>query len=119
VLSDNLSHFLIDLASDSDRMAAFLVDPAGALAGSLLTDEEKAAVLTRDTARVRAALGRFSLAMAEPVAVMKKRPIINPRKDRKTDDPPEPVASKQRKPGSTSKRKPAARKGGRKSSKKK
>jgi hypothetical protein len=117
VLSDNLSHFLIDLASDSDRMAAFLADPAGALAGSPLSDEEKAAVLTRDSARVRAAFG-FSLAMDEPVAVMKKRPIITPGKKRKTDDPPEPVATKQRKPGS-SKRKPASRKGGRKSSKKK
>jgi hypothetical protein len=118
VLSDNLSHFLIDLASDSDRMAAFLADPAGALAGSLLTDEEKAAVLTRDSVRVRAAFRRLNLAMDEPVAVMKKRPIITPGKTRKTDDPPEPVATKQRKPGS-SKRKPASRKGGRKSSKKK
>lgn len=112
-MRDNLSHFLIDLASDPMRMNAFLADPAGALAASLLTDEEKAAVLTRDSARVRRAFG-FMLAMDEPVAVMKKRPPT--RKDR--NGPSDPVATKQRKPGSK-KRAPATRKGGRKSSKKK
>jgi hypothetical protein len=117
VVSDNLSHFLIDLASDPVRMGAFLADPDGTLAASLLTDEEKAAVLTRDSARVRAAIG-LNLAMDEPVAVMKKRPPIPKRRKDDTAGPPDPVASKQRKPGSK-KRTPAARKGGRKSSKKK
>ncbi|HXD18848.1 MAG TPA: hypothetical protein VN654_17665 [Vicinamibacterales bacterium] len=116
-MSDNLNHFLIDLASDADRMAAFTADPAAALAASRLTNEERAAVLSRDSARVRAALG-FSLAMAEPVAVTHKRPTINPPGKRKTDDAPEPVATKQRKPASK-KKTPASRKGGRKSSKKK
>ena len=109
-MSDKLTHFLIDLASDSIRMDAFLADPAGMLATSLLTDEEKRAVLTRDGHRVRSALG-FSLAMPEPVAVMKKRPPT--LKDQNTNDSAKPAANKQRKPGSK-KGSPAARKGGRK-----
>ena len=115
-MSDNLSHFLIDLASDSTRMDAFLADPARALAGSLLTDEEKAALLTRDATRVRAALRRLDLA-AEPVAAMKKRPMITPARNRTDEDPADPVPPRQRKPAS--KKRTPARKGGRKSSKKK
>lgn len=115
-MSDNLSHFLINLASDPVRMNAFLADPEETLAASLLTDEEKAAVLTRDSARVRAAIG-LSLAMDEPVAVMKKRPPIPKRRKDDPAEPPDPVATKQRKPGS--KKRTPARKGGRKSSNKK
>lgn len=108
-MSDKLTHFLIDLASDPVRMDAFQADPAGMLATSLLTGEEQSAVLTRDGHRVRSALG-FSLA-PEPVAVMKKRPPT--LKDQSRNDPAKPAANKQRKPGSK-KGSPAARKGGRK-----
>ncbi len=56
-MSESLNHFLVDLASNPDRMAAFMANPARALDHSNLTAPERAAVLTRDGARLRTALG--------------------------------------------------------------
>lgn len=56
-MSDNLSHFLVDLASSPDQMRAFLADPSRVLDGTSLSPGEKAAVLARDGAQIRAALG--------------------------------------------------------------
>jgi len=56
-VSDNLSHFLVDLASSPDQMRAFLVDPTRVLDGTSLSPGEKAALLARDGAQIRAALG--------------------------------------------------------------
>ena len=59
-MNDKLSGFLVDLASDPDRMARFLADPHGLLAGVDLTGDQKAAVLSRDSRRLAAALGAGS-----------------------------------------------------------
>ena len=55
-MSDNLSHFLVDLASDSDRLNAFLADPTQAVNATSMSEYEKAAVLSRDSAQIRSAL---------------------------------------------------------------
>jgi hypothetical protein len=56
-MSQNLRNFLVDLASDPDRMNRFVADPAGELAGAGLSAEQKAALLARDSAALRRALG--------------------------------------------------------------
>jgi hypothetical protein len=56
-MSERLKTFLVGLASDPERMSRFVVDPAGELDGAGLSPDEKAAVLARDSARLRRALG--------------------------------------------------------------
>jgi hypothetical protein len=55
-VSDNLSHFLVDLASNPDQMRAFLADPARVLESTSLGSDEKAAILARDGEQIRMAL---------------------------------------------------------------
>jgi hypothetical protein len=55
-MSERLSDFLIALATDSDRMSRYRDDPAGELERAGLTDEERAAVLARDSGLLRLAL---------------------------------------------------------------
>ena len=86
-MSNNLSDFLVDLASDPGRMAAFLADPSRMLNESSLTDEEKAAVLTRDGARIRGVLGVRPGLSAIPNGVTAKRPPASKSK-------PKPPAGK-------------------------
>jgi hypothetical protein len=47
-MSDNLSNFLVDLASDPDRLARFFSNPLGELNDSPLTSEERRMVISRD-----------------------------------------------------------------------
>jgi len=74
LVSDNLNNFLVDLASDPVRLDAFLADPLRTLNESLLTEDEKAAVMTRDGARIRTALHITPWQAALPEGVMAKRP---------------------------------------------
>jgi len=73
-VSDNLNNFLVDLASDPARMAAFLSDPSGVLNQSPLSEGERAAVLTRDGGPIRSALGVPPGMSALPNGAMAKRP---------------------------------------------
>ena len=73
-MSDNLDNFLVDLASDPARLRAFLADPQRTLHESLLTEEEKAAVTTRDGAAIRTALHITPWHTALPEGAMAKRP---------------------------------------------
>jgi hypothetical protein len=56
-VSETLTHFLVDLASDPNRMQAFLTNPRGVLDQSTLTAGQKSAVLSRDNGAIRRALG--------------------------------------------------------------
>ena len=56
-MSEKLKTFLVGLASDPERMGRFLVNPAGELDGAGLSVDEKTAVLARDSAALRHALG--------------------------------------------------------------
>src|SRR5262245_32104991 len=55
-MSENLANFLIDLASDPERMARFATNPGLELDASLLTAEEKAAVIAGDSDEIRRVL---------------------------------------------------------------
>lgn len=55
-MSENLKKFLVDLASDPERMRRYAVDPAGELDGAGLSADEKAAILSRDARSLRRAL---------------------------------------------------------------
>ena len=56
-MSERLRDFLVDLASRPEMTSRFAADPAGVLAQAGLTADESAAVLARDSDRLRAALG--------------------------------------------------------------
>lgn len=55
-MSDHLSDFLIDVASEPGRLASFAANPGFELDRSPLTAEERAAILAGDAARIRFAL---------------------------------------------------------------
>jgi hypothetical protein len=59
-MNDKLSSFLVDLASDPEKMSRFVADPHSLLVEADLTDNERAAVLSRDSRRLGAALGAVS-----------------------------------------------------------
>ena len=56
-MSQKLNSFLVDLVSDPERMARFLNAPEQVLAEADLTDDQKAAVMSRDSRRLAAAMG--------------------------------------------------------------
>ena len=55
-MSENLSSFLVDLASDPDRMARFKANPVFEMAEAGLSEGERAALLARDSRRLNDAL---------------------------------------------------------------
>ena len=55
-MSEILSDFLIDLASDPARLASFAANPEGVLAQSNLEAEERSALLAGDAEGLRMAL---------------------------------------------------------------
>lgn len=75
-MSNDLSNFLVDLASDPDRMAAFLADPLCMLNESSLTEDEKAAVMTRDAAAIRTALHIMPWQAALPEGATARKPPV-------------------------------------------
>lgn len=56
-----LNSFLVDLVSDHERMSRFLAAPHEVLAEADLTDDQKAALLSRDSRRLAAAMGPVSM----------------------------------------------------------
>jgi hypothetical protein len=56
-MGQTLKDFLINLASSPELMTQFAADPAAVLAGSGLSADEQAALLARDSDRIRAAIG--------------------------------------------------------------
>lgn len=88
-VSETLTDFLVDLASDADRMQAFLANPAQMLDQSTLSAEEKAAVLTRNSSEIRRAMGALSAAeslqnfMTVPPKKKKKKKKTGTKKKKK------------------------------------
>ena len=56
-MTDALTKFLVDLAVDPDLQAKYAADPEGVMSRAGLSDPERAAMLTRDATRIRAAMG--------------------------------------------------------------
>jgi hypothetical protein len=55
-MSENLSNFLVDLASDPDRMARFVSNPTGELDLTALSAAERQMVMSGDGGRLADAL---------------------------------------------------------------
>ena len=86
-MSGNLSEFLVDLASDPDRMAAFLADPDRVFDAAGLTEDERDAVRSRDTERLNVALGgglqlqgNTTNGVTRQAPARKKRPAVKKKK---------------------------------------
>jgi hypothetical protein len=71
-MSEILRDFLIDVAVDPDRAIRFAADPAAELDRLNLTSEERAALLARDSARLREALGAARKGVANVISQKKK-----------------------------------------------
>ena len=56
-MTGGLRDFLVRLATDPECLAQFTADPAAALEAAGLSPEERAGVLSRDSDRIREALG--------------------------------------------------------------
>jgi Aromatic-ring-opening dioxygenase LigAB, LigA subunit len=56
MMSGNLSHFLVDLVSNPDRMAAYLADPDRVFEEAGLTPQEREAIRSRDGRKLDEAL---------------------------------------------------------------
>jgi hypothetical protein len=76
-MSDNLSNFMVDLASDPDKMARFMSNPLNELDDSLLTAPERAVVLSRDGVKLQVLLRPLKTngSLSGGVKKKKKRPI--------------------------------------------
>jgi len=72
-MSEILRDFLIDVATDPDRAIRFAADPAAELDRLDLTSDERAALLARDSARLREALGAARKGGANVVMHKKKK----------------------------------------------
>jgi len=55
-MSENLSHFLVNLVSNPDRMAAYLADPDRVFEEAGLTPQEREAIRSRDGRKLDEAL---------------------------------------------------------------
>jgi hypothetical protein len=66
-----LRDFLIDVAVDPDLAIRFAADPAAEIDRLDLTNEERAALLARDSARLREALGAARKGAANVVSLKK------------------------------------------------
>lgn len=108
-MSENLNRFLVDLATDQNRLVRFADNPADELSGAGLTSDETTAVMSGDSRTVTAAAGGSRSGIIDdfltpaPVAPRrapgKRRPAKPARKKR-------PAKPPRRKPPS----KPARRK---------
>jgi len=74
-VSETLVDFLVDLASEPDRLRAFLSNPTHIVEQSRLSESDKAAILSRDCRTVLKALG---LAAGKTVMQMFKGAKVTP-----------------------------------------
>lgn len=93
-MADKLSAFLVDVAEDPNRLAQFSANARRELDRAGLTDAQKTAVLTRDSRKVRAALGTWALAANDDVLEVPGPPPPPPP----TSPPPRRQPPAKRKP---------------------
>lgn len=101
-MSGNLKDFLVELASSPELMTQFAADPAGVLDRTGLSADEKAAVLGRDSDRLRRALGASATDHLTQVGIVKRRGAKKRPARKKPGAKKRPVPSKKR--GGTKKR---------------
>jgi hypothetical protein len=104
----NLANFLADVGSDPNLLARLAADPAGQLQEADLTDHERAAVLTRDSRKIAAALAESGFALgdvSDDVLPSKKRAPAKraPKKTPKTPKKKAPKKSVRKRPSKAGK----------------
>ena len=113
-MNTNVSKFLVDLASNRDRLERFRVDPGGEIDRAPLTPDEKAAILAHDSQRVVEVLGGWTEGAIVEVLIVKRPPVKRPPvKKPPVKKPPVKRTPRKRAPGKR-KRKAPSRKGTRK-----
>lgn len=100
-MTEKMSAFLVDVAENPDQLAELMSNPERELGRAGLTDAQKAAVLSRDSRKVRAALGSPALSANDDVLEVPPPPPPPPT------PPPAPRPPTRRKP---TRRKPPAKK---------
>jgi hypothetical protein len=98
-MSGSLRDFLVNLASSTTLMSEFAADPAGVLDRAGLSPEEKAAVLARDSDRLRAALGASAADHLTQVSLVRGRKTARKRSASKKPGAKKRPASKKRRTG--------------------
>ena len=71
-MSDGLRDFVIGVASDPDLAVRFATNPVAELDRSGLTDQERSALLSRDSARLRELLGAARKGAANVISAKRK-----------------------------------------------
>ena len=109
-MSENLGHFLVDLACSPDLMAQFIGDPATVLGKFDLTDQERKIVMTRDPRLLAEALGTTGFALGQGVDIVpptrRKAPVRKKKAPRKpVRKAPAKKAPKKRAPAMPSRKK--------------
>jgi hypothetical protein len=106
-MSENLGHFLVDLACDPDLMAKFIGDPALVLGKFDLTEQERAVVMTRNPRLLADALGTtgysFGVAVEEIAPPARKK--RGPARKKKAPKKPARKAPSKRAPSKPSRKK--------------
>jgi hypothetical protein len=74
-MGGDLREFLVNLASSPELMAEFAADPAGVLARAGLSADDTAAVLARDSNRLRLALGASAADHLTHVTIVTERTL--------------------------------------------
>jgi hypothetical protein len=105
-MNKNVSNFLVDLASNPDRLERFKNDPTGEIDRAPLTADEKAAILAHDSQRVVEVLGGWTEAAVIQVLIVKRPPVKKPPVKKPPVKPPV-----KKTPRKAPKRKAPARKG--------
>ena len=113
-MNTNLSNFLVELASNPDRLERFRTDSDGEIERAPLSAEDKAAIRSYDSRRVVDVLGEWTEGAIIEVLIVKRPPVRKPPIKRPPiKKPPVKRPPRKRAPGKT-KRKAPARKGTRK-----
>jgi hypothetical protein len=118
-MNTNLSSFLVELASNTDRLERFRNDPAGEIERAPLTADEKGALRTYDSQRILDVLGQWTEGAIIEVLIVKRPPPKRPPvKTPPVKTPPVKRTPPKRKAPvrKAPKRKAPARKGARKGS---
>jgi hypothetical protein len=109
-MSENLGHFLVDLACDPDLMAQFIGDPATVLAKFDLTEQERTIVMTRDSRLLADALGTTGFALGQGVDVVTPERRKAPARKRKAPRKPIKKAPAKKAPKKRAPAKPSRKK---------
>lgn len=77
-MNTNVSDFLVELASNPDRLERFRNDPRGEIERAGLTENDKAAILAYDSQRVVEVLGDWTPNAIIQVLIVKRPPVRRP-----------------------------------------